>query len=110
MPASASETNGPTAGNSRFDRKWVGARRVLVAAEDIFYLEGGAAWSSWLAADCEAHLILCEAVHARQQGRRWQRMVYYAMEHVLNDHAPIDPANCTDVCNGKMVPAELRVA
>ena len=108
MMAGTSETNGPTAGNSRFDRNWVAGRRLLVAADDMFYLDGGNTWSSWLAADCAvAHLILCDAVRARQQGRKWQRMVYYAMEHVLNDHVPNVPGNCRDVCDDEMVPARV---
>ena len=106
VPAKAPEDeNGPTKGKSRFDRKWVGGRRVLLAAEEIFRVEGGDAWRAWLAPDCEAaQVILRAAVQARKQGRGWQRMVYYAMEHVLDDHAPIDPALGTEVYRGKMGP------
>ena len=101
-----------TAGKAalRFDQKWEGGRRVLRAAEEVLRVEGGDAWRAWLAPDCKAaQVILRAAEQARNQGRGWQRMAYYAMEHVLHDHAPEDPALGTEVCpKGKLWPGRAE--
>ena len=111
VPAKApDDENGPTKGKSRFDRKWEGGRRVLLAAEEVLRVEGGDAWRAWLAPDCKAaQVILRAAEQARNQGRGWQRLAYYAMEHVLHDHAPEDPALGTEVCpKGKLWPGRAE--